>query len=289
MDNNQLTIQLPAIDTNSHKYKFTSDGMRSITSRDSPYVPAFFKESDGTYRPVMDGVDNIDEYEPYATNPRIQNIQTGYYTYPTLQHTNITRKNYNRPVYGINMSNEYAALPMNIYAWSKYVAEQYIIQNGGIALRYFNVYGPFEEHKGAMASVAYQMYMKNLNGEKIKLFPDKPKRDFVHVDDVARANLFAFTHYNDLYGKVYDVGTGTPHEFEKIMELLKIEYTYHDKSVIPEGYQFYTSSDPYKWMPSWQPIYDLENGIDHYKAYLHRELASGNYKRYLREQYKYGG
>ena len=71
--------------------------------------------------------------------------------------------------YGIN--NDY---PSNLYGWSKYTAEQYVIKNGGIALRYFNVYGPHEEHKGIMASVAYQMYKKNYEDEDIKLFPKYP-------------------------------------------------------------------------------------------------------------------
>ena len=44
--------------------------------------------------------------------------------------------------------------PANLYGWSKYVAEGYVISNGGIGLRYFNVYGPGEEDKGKMASVA---------------------------------------------------------------------------------------------------------------------------------------
>ena len=47
--------------------------------------------------------------------------------------------------------------PSNLYGWSKYTAEDYVISNGGIALRYFNVYGPGEENKGSMASVALQM------------------------------------------------------------------------------------------------------------------------------------
>jgi len=54
--------------------------------------------------------------------------------------------------YGIN--GEY---PSNLYGWSKYTGEGYVISNGGVALRYFNVYGPGEEDKGKMASVAYQM------------------------------------------------------------------------------------------------------------------------------------
>ena len=47
-------------------------------------------------------------------------------------------------------------LPSNLYAWSKYTAECYVNSNGGISLRYFNVYGPKEQHKGKMSSVIYQ-------------------------------------------------------------------------------------------------------------------------------------
>ena len=60
--------------------------------------------------------------------------------------------------YGTN--NEY---PSNLYGWSKYVAEDYVIGNGGIGLRYFNVYGPGEQNKGKMASVAFQMNEKHNN------------------------------------------------------------------------------------------------------------------------------
>ena len=52
------------------------------------------------------------------------------------------------------------------------------------------------EHKNKMASVAYQMFIKNKNKEDIRLFPGNPKRDFVYVDDVVDANIFAFENYN---------------------------------------------------------------------------------------------
>ena len=69
--------------------------------------------------------------------------------------------------------------PSNLYGWSKYAGEGYVVSRGGVALRYFNVYGPGEEDKGRMASVAYQMYKRYQNGDEIKLFPKKPLRDFV--------------------------------------------------------------------------------------------------------------
>ena len=60
--------------------------------------------------------------------------------------------------YGIN-----GRYPSNLYGWSKYVAEDYVLsKKNSIALRYFNVYGPGESHKGKMASVAFNSFMKNL-------------------------------------------------------------------------------------------------------------------------------
>jgi len=171
--------------------------------------------------------------------------------------------------YGIN--DRY---PSNLYGWSKYVAEKYVVQNGGLALRYFNVYGPGEEHKGKMASVAYQMYLKNSKGENIKLFPNKPKRDFIYIDDVISANMFALENYIELKGKFYDVGSGSARSFEDVMCILGIEYTYEDESSIPEGYQFFTCSDVTKFMKFWRPKYTLEEGLNDYKDYLNERNSN---------------
>jgi nucleoside-diphosphate-sugar epimerase len=167
--------------------------------------------------------------------------------------------------YGTN--GEY---PSNLYGWSKYVAEQYVISNGGIALRYFNVYGPGEEHKGNMASMAYQM----MKAGSAKLFPGEPKRDFIYVDDVAIANLHAFAHYDVLSGKKYDVGLGEAHSFEYIADALDITYTYHDPSAIPEGYQFYTCSNPRNWMPGWAPEYSIKTTLQLCKTYWQKLLTN---------------
>jgi ADP-L-glycero-D-manno-heptose 6-epimerase len=165
--------------------------------------------------------------------------------------------------YGIN--GEY---PSNLYGWSKYAGEGYVISNGGVALRYFNVYGPGEEDKGRMASVAYQMYKRNQNNEEIKLFPKKPLRDFVYVKDIISANIFAL-NYNDLLcGNWYEVGSGEARGFEDKMKIMEIPFTYHSEDMIPKGYQFYTCSDKNKWMKDWSPKYDLETGLTDYIKYL---------------------
>jgi ADP-L-glycero-D-manno-heptose 6-epimerase len=148
------------------------------------------------------------------------------------------------------------------------VAEQYVIKNGGIGLRYFNVYGPLEDHKGKMASVAYQMLEKQKEGQEIKLFPHKPSRDFVYVKDIVHANLFASEWYGDYVGKWYEVGSGENRTFEDVLNILNIRYSYHDEQDIPKGYQFYTKSDKTKWMYGWESEYNLERGLKDYLNYL---------------------
>jgi ADP-L-glycero-D-manno-heptose 6-epimerase len=155
-------------------------------------------------------------------------------------------------------------LPSNLYGWSKLLGEDYVINKGGIALRYFNVYGPGEEHKGKMASMIYQ----NIKKDKVKLFPNKPTRDFVYIDDVVSANMYALLNYDKLKGRWYEVGSGDRSTFEMIFDLLGIEYEYLDKSEIPNGYQMNTLSLKEKWMPGWKPKINLENGIKRYKKYL---------------------
>ena len=165
--------------------------------------------------------------------------------------------------YGTN--NEH---PSNLYGWSKYVAEDYVTKCNGISLRYFNVYGPGEEHKGKMSSVAYQMYIKNKNNEEIKLFPKKPKRDFVYIKDIISANIFAYENYDKLEKKYYEVGYGVAEPFEKILNCMGLDFTYHDESIIPKGYQFYTCSDSKMWLNDWTPKWSLNDGIKDYIKYL---------------------
>lgn len=166
--------------------------------------------------------------------------------------------------YGIN-----GRYPSNLYGWSKYVAEDYVLQSGGVALRYFNVYGPGESHKGGMASMAYQAHSNYCRTSKpIGLFPKSPKRDFVYIEDIVAANMHAWKNYDTLRGKYYEVGSGTARTFEDMLQIMHIPYFYFDINQIPEGYQFFTCSDKEKWMDGWVPKFDLESGLLEYKKYL---------------------
>lgn len=161
--------------------------------------------------------------------------------------------------------------PGNLYAWSKYIGENYVLKNNQLSLRYFNVYGPGEEHKGRMASVAYQMFIKHTSGVHIKIFPKKPKRDFVYVIDVVAANIHAFLEYERLTGRSYDVGAGEARTFEDVMSLFNIPFSYTEETDIPPGYQYFTCSDSNKWLPGWKPFFTLEKGLQHYLNYLKDE------------------
>jgi ADP-L-glycero-D-manno-heptose 6-epimerase len=158
--------------------------------------------------------------------------------------------------------------PLSIYAWSKYIGEQYVKSNGGVSLRYFNVYGYDESHKGKMASLAYQSHIKQKNGGIVQLFPLKPQRDFVYIKDVISANIYALENYDILSGGVFDVGTGNARYFEDVMDIMHIPYRIDDKISLPPGYQFFTKAHDFRFMRGWKPMWNLEDGLNDYKTYL---------------------
>jgi ADP-L-glycero-D-manno-heptose 6-epimerase len=158
--------------------------------------------------------------------------------------------------------------PSNIYGWSKYAAEDYVRLSSGVSLRYFNVYGPGENHKGRMSSFFLQAQRKKNNGEDIRLFPKKPLRDFVYIEDVISANLYALENYQQIKSGVFDVGSCQARSFEDGLEILGINYSYTEEEAIPRGYQFFTSADKSKLIPGWKPAYDLDKGLNEYSKTL---------------------
>jgi ADP-L-glycero-D-manno-heptose 6-epimerase len=183
----------------------------------------------------------------------------------------LAEKNNKQVVYSSSAANDGDdGLPSNFYGWSKYITEQYGMSKvtNFIALRYFNVYGPGEEHKKKMASVALQAY--NLSKlpftTKFKLFPGEPTRDFVYIDDVVDATLFPL--FNNVSKGIYHVGTGQSRTFEDVLDLMNIDYIYRKQKDIPSGYQYYTIADKNKFMEGWDPKYNIEQGLKKYMEYL---------------------
>jgi ADP-L-glycero-D-manno-heptose 6-epimerase len=123
-----------------------------------------------------------------------------------------------------SVENEY---PLNAYAFSKTLFDRYAFEEGRrpatqlVGLRYFNVYGPREGHKGRMASVAWHLTHQYFESGSVQLFEGsdgygagEQRRDFVHVDDAVRANLF-FLRNTDKSG-VFNVGTGRSRSFNDV-------------------------------------------------------------------------
>jgi ADP-L-glycero-D-manno-heptose 6-epimerase len=117
--------------------------------------------------------------------------------------------------------------PLNVYGYSKFLFDQYVRRmlerkNAPVAgLRYFNVYGPNEQHKGRMASVAYHAYQQLLGGGKVKLFvgsggyaDGEQRRDFVYVEDTVDVNLWLLER-RDVSG-VFNCGTGRAQTFNEL-------------------------------------------------------------------------
>ena len=183
--------------------------------------------------------------------------------------------NSRRMIYSSSAANygDSGANPSNLYGWSKYTAEDYVLNRGGLALRYFNVYGPGEANKGRMASFLYQAFLKSKSNEEIRLFPGKPQRDFIYIEDVISANIFASNNFEKLLGQYYEVSTGVAHSFEDVLEIFGFKYKYMSESSIPSGYQFFTCGKPEKWMPGWSPNYALASGILDYKLKLEADFV----------------
>ena len=117
--------------------------------------------------------------------------------------------------------------PLNIYGYSKFLFDQHVRQRLAgrnaqiLGLRYFNVYGPNEGHKGRMASVALHAFNQFRAEGRVKLFvgsdgyaDGEQRRDFVHVDDVVNVNLH-FLEHREVSG-VYNCGTGRAQSFNDV-------------------------------------------------------------------------
>ena len=161
--------------------------------------------------------------------------------------------------------------PLNVYGYSKFLFDQYVRKtlkerNSQIAgLRYFNVYGPNEQHKGRMASVAFHAWQQLRAEGKVKLFVGsggygngEQRRDFVYVDDVVDVNLWLLEHrevsgvfncgtgraqtFNQLAGAVINAVQGTRLSVGELVQKNLIEYVPFPAG-LAEKYQSYTQAD----------------------------------------------
>jgi len=117
--------------------------------------------------------------------------------------------------------------PLNMYAYSKFQFDQYVrrllptAQSQVAGFRYFNVYGPREQHKGTMSSVAFHLNNQIREGETVRLFEGtdgygngEQRRDFIYVGDAVTVNLW-FLDHPDKSG-IFNVGTGRSQTFNDV-------------------------------------------------------------------------
>lgn len=160
-------------------------------------------------------------------------------------------------VYGTrqNFSEDAPVDPRSPYAWSKYLFDRYAFSKDWVGInvqgfRYFNVYGPHEDHKGNQSSPHHKFEKQARETGVIKLFEnsDQYLRDFVPVETVVDVHK---TFFNVRESGIWNVGTGHPQSFQKVAEDIAKEYNaVIEYMPMPENvkgqYQAYTCADTTK-------------------------------------------
>jgi len=150
--------------------------------------------------------------------------------------------------------------PINMYAYSKFLFDQYVrrliptLDSPVVGLRYFNVYGPREQHKASMASVAFHFNNQLKATGKVKLFAGsdgyaagEQRRDFIYVEDVVKVNLWFLSQPQ--HSGLFNVGTGRSQTFNEVAAAViawhgRGEIEYIDFPAQLQGsYQSFTEAD----------------------------------------------
>ena len=181
--------------------------------------------------------------------------------------------------------------PLNKYAFSKQRFDEFALRQGWlneiVGLRYFNVYGPNEYHKGEMRSVVNKSLPQARDEGVIRLFQShrddiedgQQKRDFLYVKDAVNMTLHLLE--NEDTSGIYNIGTGQARPFDDLAEAIfdaldepsRIEY-FEMPEHLRENYQYFTEADLTKLRDSGydQPITSLEEAVrDYVTNYLLRD------------------
>lgn len=185
--------------------------------------------------------------------------------------------------------------PLNMYGYSKQLfdlwAKRNNVLNKIVGIKYFNVYGPNEYHKGDMRSVVHKAFEQVRDTGKVRLFKSlNPKykdgeqmRDFVYVKDAVDMTLH-FLEYKDKNG-IYNVGSGKARTwidlvtalFNAVGKPVNIEFIDLPEH-LREKYQYFTEANLTKIKSAGynKPLTSLEDGVNDYvKNYLLKNLYLG--------------
>jgi len=150
--------------------------------------------------------------------------------------------------------------PLNVYAYSKYLFDNYVrrlrppLGCQVVGLRYFNVFGPQENHKGRMASIVWQLYHQLKKDGVARLFAGtdgygdgEQQRDFIYVKDLVNVHLYFWQ--NRQKSGVFNCGTGAANSFNAVAKALiarlgvgRLEYVPFPASLVGK-YQSFTEAD----------------------------------------------
>lgn len=186
--------------------------------------------------------------------------------------------------------------PLNLYGWSKQLFDLWVhdqvnscahVPPQWAGLKFFNVYGPHEQHKGAQASVIYQQWRKLREGDTIQLFksthaalPDgEQKRDFVWVHDCVK--VVSWLLNNTHVSGIFNVGSGTATSFNQLVNHVfmhmhlpaNVNYVDMPEILVPH-YQNYTCANMDKlhatgYNLTWTSMHE---GVGEYVKWLNQQI-----------------
>jgi ADP-L-glycero-D-manno-heptose 6-epimerase len=194
---------------------------------------------------------------------------------------------------GFSDDDGYEALaelrPLNAYGWSKALFDLFAVREAGrgaappqwAGLKFFNVYGPNEEHKGSMKSVAAQIWPRVRAGERVRLFKSHREgvphggqmRDFVYVRDCV--DVVAWLLANSQVSGIYNLGSGRARSFADLAAAVfhaagrepAIDYV-DMPADLRERYKYFTQADMGRLAAAGydRPMTPLEAGVSDYVA-----------------------
>ena len=180
--------------------------------------------------------------------------------------------------------------PLNVYGYSKFQFDQYVrrlLPAAGsqvVGFRYFNVYGPREQHKGSMASVAFHFNNQIVENGRCRLFEGsdgyadgEQRRDFVYVGDCVAVNLWFLDHPEK--SGIFNLGTGRAQSFNDVADAVIAWHGRGEKEYIPfpdhlKGrYQSFTEADLGQLRAAGYeaPFLTVEEGVKRYLDWLNAE------------------
>ena len=173
--------------------------------------------------------------------------------------------------------------PLNMYGFSKHLFDLWALRSGHfdriVGLKYFNVFGPHEDHKGDMRSVVHKAYSQILSSGTVELFKSyrqdyrngEQRRDFIYVKDAVDVSLF-FHDHQEVSG-LFNCGSGQAQTWKDLITALftamgrepNIKFV-EMPDILRSRYQYFTQADGRKLRSAGydRPFMPLEAAVEHY-------------------------